>query len=110
MNKIEKKAIIGILVIIVGFLAYTVLYRMYYLNQHKFTYAKYIGTEGSAWGKSQIIEYKTEKKKTIKAPINHIDYLKIGDTVWIKYSVKNTSIVEVIDRDYKKYLKGKTIE
>lgn len=107
MDKIEKKAVFGISLFIVLFILTIVFYRMYALREYKCTYAIYNGTEGSAWGKSKIITFQTNKGNSVKAEISYEGRLIVGDTVWIKYSTYDPEIVEVIDTDYKKYMKSR---
>lgn len=105
MNSIEKKGIIGMVILISTFLVGPLLYRSYFLNKHQFTYAIYKGTEGSAWGKSQIVEFEIKNGDKIRAEIYHTDGLKVGDTIWVKYAIQKPTIVEVVDKEYKNHLK-----
>ncbi len=105
MNSIEKKAVLGISIFIVLFILSILFYRKFYLKNHHNTFAIYMGTEGSAWGRTRIIKFKTQNGIFVKAEVNYENNLNIGDTVWIKYSIEKPEIAEIIDRDYKKYLK-----
>jgi hypothetical protein len=76
-----------------------------YLKNYQNTFAIYMGSEGSAWGKVRIIKFTTHDNITVRAEVNYVSNLNVGDTIWIKYSKVKPEIAEIIDRDYKKYLK-----
>lgn len=105
MNSIEKRAVLGISISIMLFILSTFFYRKYHLRNHHDTFAIYMGTEGSAWGRTRIIKFKTHNGIIVMAEVSYESNLNIGDTVWIKYSKVKPEIAEIIDRDYKKYLK-----
>ena len=53
----------------------------------------------------KYFKFKTKQGKECKSSVVYVDNLNIGDTVWIKYSIDDTQIIEVLDKDYKRHLK-----
>jgi hypothetical protein len=107
MTKSEKIAVIGISTFMILWVISIISYRSFYLMESNYTYAVYIGSEGSAWGTKRFVNFKTPKNINRKAEISYDEQIKIGDTVWIKYSKEKPEIAEVIDKDYKKYMSNK---
>jgi hypothetical protein len=92
-------------ILLLGLISY-IGYKYFALSNSKDTTAVYIGTKGSAWAKSRIITFKTEDGVTKKAELNTDVKIDVGDTIWIKYSIDYPNLVELIDTDYKKYIKN----
>lgn len=105
MSKTNKTTLIGISAFMILWILSIFFYRKYYLMKSNYTFAVFVGTEGSAWGRKRIINFKAHDNTTIKAEVNFDHRLKTGDTVWIKYSKQKPEIAEVIDINYKKYYK-----
>ena len=99
MNKSDKKLIIGLLLFTMVFISYIVFYRVYALKEYEYTEAVYKGTDGSAWGKTKVVSFKTTEGELILADIDFNTSFKVGDTVKIKYSTFDPTIIELIEED-----------
>lgn len=103
----DRFASLGILGFMVFFIASISIYRYYSLRDCYCTFATYNGVKGSGVGSRNTILFKDYKDKSYEAEISMDVDIKIGDTIWIKYSKNDPTVVEVLDLNYKKHLKNK---
>jgi hypothetical protein len=106
MRSFDNKPAIGIALLIFAIVMTLVIYEKFALNNCYYTYAIYKGTEGSGVAINNVITFNTIDGIKTKAKIYYSGKYEVGDTVWIKYSIRDHSVAEVIDTDYKKYLKN----
>ncbi|MBU3661318.1 MAG: hypothetical protein FGM14_15725 [Flavobacteriales bacterium] len=109
VNKEDKFAIIGMLFLITFMWSVYIIYRHFTLKNCYCTIAIYNGLKGSGAGIKNTVYFNAKKRK-IEAEIPIDLDIKKGDTIWIKYSKFDPTVVEVIDLNYKKHIKNKKCE
>jgi hypothetical protein len=97
MNKNDKFSLIIFITIIVLFFSYLKGYRYFVLKDFNETFAIYKGVMGSAKGKRKVVSFRTRENVSVSADIPFNLKLDVGDTIWIKYSKYDPTIVEVVD-------------
>lgn len=107
LKKGDLKTSIGLLVSFVVIIFLNWLYQNWAIKEYNETYAIYIGTTGGVGDGAKYFKYKSNKNVYIEAgdKFRFKTPIKIGDTVWIKYSKYDNDIIQVIDADYKRHLK-----
>ena len=107
MNKEDKNQIFGAVFIVAITIAGYFSYRYFHLRKRAETYGVYVRDNNLASSPLKYFKYKTETGVIYEAPNGYNRYLNIGDTVWIKYSITDPMVIEVLDKDYLKYMKKK---
>lgn len=76
------------------------------MDETKETFGVHAGSVNSVGNNQKLFEFRTSNGKLIQAAIDYYGKARIGDTVWIKYSISKPTIAEVVDEDYIKYMKN----
>ena len=107
-NLKQNRNIYGLLVSIFIIIGITELYRTFSLEKSKNTFAVFVGYKGGVGNANKFFTYFNEIDKTKIETFTsyHNEELEIFDTVWIKYSIKDPNVIEVVDIDYRKYMKN----
>ena len=109
-NYIKKnKNVFGLLMFFIVLILCNEIYRNHLLKETKNTFAISTGRKGGVGNAEEYFLYfnKLENRNIeINCKTNFKTIIEIGDTVWIKYSIKDPKIIEVIDLDYKKYIRA----
>lgn len=105
MDRLERKKIIGLITFLVAFPCLLYGYRYYALKNTEETFGVFIEKNEGTGINQKYFLFKTKNGKTYKSSTIFKERIKIGDTLWIKYSISDPKIIDVIDKDYKKYLK-----
>lgn len=108
MNLKQNRNIYGLLVSVLVIIGISELYQAYALGNSKNTFAVFVGYKGGVGNANKFFTYynEIENVKIETFTTYHNGELKILDTIWIKYSISDPNIIEVIDLDYKKYMKN----
>jgi hypothetical protein len=107
LDKTERFKIVGLLLLITLSITIVLFYKNYLLNkgETKETYAIYIGHQGGVGHSNEYFRYTNEKGEIVEGAVafNHKD-LDLNDTVWIRYSLFDNNVIEVIDMNYKRHM------
>lgn len=107
LKKGELKTAIGLILSFGVIILLIVLYQNWAIKDHKETFAIYLGRTGGVGDGTMHFKYTPNEKEEVEASdkFSFNTPLKIGDTVWIKYSTYDHKIIKVIDTDYKRHMK-----
>jgi hypothetical protein len=107
-NLKQNRNIYGLLISVLFIIGIAELYRTYSLEKTKNTFAVFVGYKGGVGNANKFFSYfnEIENLKIETFTSYHNEELEISDTVWIKYSIKDPNVIEVVDIDYKKYIKN----
>lgn len=107
LTKRDLRLVLGMLTLFISLFLFEKFYRSNKLKKSEETYAIFIGYNGGVGNSKPDFRFISSSGKVIEASIDFDGKLDFCDTVWIKYSISDPSIAEVIDTDYKKYMVNK---
>ncbi len=107
MEKSDKRIIVAFTSILVVLYLGFYLYRVFALTDYNVTFAIYNGVKGSGKGSKETVVYQDKNGVYHESEVLIEARLKVGDTIWIKYSNYDPSIVEIVDLDYSNHYKKK---
>jgi hypothetical protein len=104
MTKEDKNGIYAVVIVTVLGVAMYLSYRYFHLKKTEETYAIFIGDNRPSTASVDYFKYKNSDGKVYEVGCAYASHLEIGDTVWIKYSTTDPTLIEVLDKDFEKYM------
>ncbi len=81
-------------------------YRGRKLKEYEETFAVFDGISRVIGSTRGVYIFKTKSGALVETEISY-NKLNKGDTIWIKYSIDDPTVAELVDKDYSKYMKKK---